>query len=169
MRRKLIFGAVALVLAIAVLVVTSGTADTTTSLSVRITLDKTTVPAGTRLRGVAYITNSSNRSVLVPSCTKGGLLAVGIQNKTIPWQLAIAGVGCTMNYHVPPGTMRIAFEAFTTYDSCVRQASNAVGSEPLCVDQRPPPLPKGKYYTVVGMLGLPPGTTLSSPLTVNLT
>jgi hypothetical protein len=169
MRRNLVFAAVAVVLVIAVLVAASGTADTSSSLSVRITLDKTTVPAGTRLDGVAYITNSSDRSVLVPSCNKGGLLAVGIQNKTIPWQLAIAGVGCTTNYHVPPGTMRIAFQVFTTYDSCVRQASNAVGSEPLCVDQRPPPLPTGKYYTVVGMLGLPPGTKLSPPLSVNLT
>jgi len=165
----LVFGAVAVVLVIAVLVVTSGTADTTSSLSIRITLDKATVTAGVNLRGVAYITNSSDQSVLVPSCNKGGLLAVGIQNKTIPWQLAIAGVGCTMNYHVPPGTMRIAFEAFTTYDTCAPQSSDSNGSSPLCVDQRPPPLPKGTYHTVVGMLGLPPGTKLSSPLTVNLT
>ena len=165
----LIFGAVAVVLVIGVLVVTSGTADTRSSLSVRITLDKTTVRAGTYLHGVAYITNSSNQSLLVPSCNKGGLLAVGIQNKAIPWQLAIAGVGCITKYHVPPGTMRIAFEAPTTYDSCAGNAGDSISSEPLCVHRLPPPLPKGKYYTVVGMLGLPPGTTLSSPLTVNLT
>jgi hypothetical protein len=168
MRRMLIFGAVAVVLVIAVLVVTSGTADTRSSFSVRITLDNTRVRAGTYLHGVAYVTNSSNQPLLVPSCNKGGLLAVGIQNKAIPWQLAIAGTGCTAKYYVPPGTMRIAFEAPTTYDSCVRQASDAVGNEPLCVHQLPPPLPKGKYYTVVGMLGLPPGTSLATPLTVIL-
>lgn len=169
MRRVLIFGVVAVVLVIGVLVVTSGTADTTSSLSVRITLDKTTVPAGANLYGMAYITNSSNQALLVPSCNKGGLLAVGIQNKSFTWQMFVAGVGCAMTYRVPPGTMRFAIEALTTYGSCVPKASDSDGSSPLCVDHRPPPLPKGTYYTVVGMLGLPPGTKLSHPLTVHLT
>jgi hypothetical protein len=164
-----IVGTVVVVLIIALLVVTSGTADTKSSLSVRITLDHTTVRAGTDLHGVAYITNSSSRPLLVPSCTKSGLVDVGIENKTFTWQLVVGGVGCAENYHVPPGTLRVHFEVLTTYDTCVPKASDSDASSPICIDHRPPPLPKGKYHTVIAMLGLPPGTTLSHPLTVHLT
>lgn len=132
-------------------------------ISIRITLDKWEVKAGTSIHGVAILTNSAPQSVLVESCVIDGWLFIGVTNSNIPYNPAVATVGCPPSVRLKPGANRFRITVMTTYQEC------GSSTTPRCPKVGMPALPRGTYHVAVETLGLSLPTLTFAHLRVTLT
>jgi hypothetical protein len=140
------------------------------ALTVRITLDHTTVARGRRINGEATVTNSSGHPLTIIDCG-GTWLQVGLTNAKIPYEpgwLACRSVPGTV---LAPGVTHLHVVVQTTYQQCTPRASEATPDTPACgtgADSLMPSLPRGTYHTKVEMLS-PDGVRIPQPDTIRVT
>lgn len=141
-------------------------------LTVRIELDRTSVPAGTPITGTAIVTNNTGHPLLISDC-HGVWLQVGLASGAIPfvpgWLDCLSVPGTKM----PVGTMTMPITVATTYNACTSRAGSATADDPACIHGKHgaagmPPLPPGTYSTQAAIL-LPDGVPVSTPNTVDVT
>ena len=161
MRRRLlaVVSALATTFALSGAVVASAT--TKSPISIQIRLSKTNVVPGVPIRGTAILTNASRKAILVDSCASDGWLFVGLMNKSISFNPAVASVFCAPSIVLRPGANRFSIVLSTRYQNCV----------PTSAERCPPPpaLPKGRYRTSVVIIGLPKGTPAAPRPSVTVT
>jgi hypothetical protein len=147
-------------------------------VKVHLTLAAHRVVAGHPIEGTVVLTNISDREIAVNTCAIDGWLAVGLSGRDISPSFFHPAVGCDPSVRLAPGSHRFHVTVSTSYTTCTgaEPAGNAPSpSFPNCTvsngKQTPPPLPAGKYSTVVQLVGLdgetqPPNrvvVTLSAP------
>jgi hypothetical protein len=150
----------------------------TPPVKVHLTLAAHRVVAGHPIKGTVVLTNTADRAITVNTCALDGWLAVGLSGQTASQSFFHSAVGCKPSVTLAPGTRRVHIMVSTTYTTCTEAepAGNTPSSSfPNCTvsDGRPtsPPLPAGRYSTVVQLVGLdgetrPPNrivVTLSAP------
>ena len=146
----------------------AGAANMATSpVSIRLVVERTEVRAGTPIRGVAILTNSSKKSILVKACAADGWLFVGISSTTIIYNPAIATVACAASMRLKPGANRFKITVSTSYQVCSQVATKS--GVPRCIKSGMPPLPDGRYLTTVEILGLPSHTPHPTSIAITLT
>jgi hypothetical protein len=122
-------------------------------------LNVATSRAGHPIHGTAILTNASSKTILVEACAEDGWLFVGLANKNVPYDPAVATVACNATIKLKPGANRFAIAVSTDYDVCTNS-----GGVPACGR-----LPSGTYHVAVTTLGLPKGTTFGAHIRVTLT
>ncbi len=140
-------------------------AQTASPISIHVILYQSSVTAGTTIRGLATLTNSSPRPVIVQACAADGWLYVGLMNSRITYSVSRSTTKCAATVRLKPGVNRFALTVSTSYSACVRTKNSFV---PRCTKNGPPPLPKGHYTTSVITIGLPTGTRNPPPIAVTV-
>jgi hypothetical protein len=142
---------------------TPATAQTAAAhpVKVHLTLAEHRVVAGHPIKGTMLLTNTSDRAIIVNTCAIDGWLAVGLSGHGISPSFFHPAVGCDPSVRLAPGTTRARVTVVTTYTTCSQSepGGNAPSpSSPNCTvsngKQVPPPLPAGRYSTVVQLVGL---------------
>jgi hypothetical protein len=131
------------------------------SVTIRIELDRTRVPAGTTIKGVAVVTNTTHHGVSLETCAANPWLAVGLTDSKVVYVPASGLVGCSKKLILAPGSRRFPISVITTYDDCAQTTAPSAVAEPLCLESLGsstrnimPPLPTGRYSTKVLTVGL---------------
>lgn len=144
-------------------------------VEVHLTLTAHRVVAGHPIKGTVVLTNTSDRVLTVNTCAVNGWLAVGLSGHGAPQSFFHTAVGCQPSVRLQPGTHRFHVIVPTTYTTCAQAepAGNAPSpSFPNCTvsngKQIPPPLPAGKYSTVVQLVGLDGETRAPNKVVVTL-
>jgi hypothetical protein len=147
-------------------------------VTVHLTLATHRIVAGHPIKATVVLTNTADHGLTVNTCAIDGWLAVGLSGQTASQSFFHSAVGCKPSVRLAPGTRRFHVTVSTTYTTCTGAvpAGNApTSSFPDCTvsdgRQTPPPLPAGRYSTVVQLVGLdgetqPPNrivVTLSAP------
>jgi len=144
--------------------ISTSTRSTTTStpagrqapLRIRLLLDRTIVVAGTTIRGVALLTNTTHKTITVKACAADGWFEVGLSNARITFDgLLSPAVACAPSVKLVPGVNRVPFDVLTTYLGCTHVKALATSQQPVCTAAGTPPLPPGSYVTTVVTSGLP--------------
>jgi hypothetical protein len=140
---------------------------------VTISLDRTTVPAGTPIQGVATVDNRTGAPIAIPGGTCNGWLFVGISNARIFYSEFNGDVGCAA-FNVPVAVSRYPITIGTTYQTCTQTPAQATYTMPACLTHGGrvsiPPLPTGSYHSTVLITigrGLAP-ITVANTVTVTL-
>jgi len=128
-------------------------------VSIQVHLNVTTERGGRPIHGTAILTNASSKTILVEACASDGWLFVGLTNKQVSYDPAVAAVACNATIKLKPGANRFAIAVSTDYSVCYE-----IGGTPACGR-----LPSGTYHVAVTTLGLPKGTSYESHLRVTLT
>jgi hypothetical protein len=128
-------------------------------VSILVHLNATTARAGHPIHGTATLLNAGSKTILVEACAYDGWLFVGLTNKNVPYDPAVAAVACNATVKLKPGANRFAISVSTDYDVC-----SGNGGTPPCGR-----LPSGTYHVAVTTLGLPKGTSFGSHIRVTLT
>jgi hypothetical protein len=137
-------------------------------LNLRITLDHTTVKAGTSIKGEATFTNTTSEAITVETCAADGWLDVGLTGHGIVFAPADIQIACLPTVQIPPGTTNYPVTVSTSYAGCTPPGvSISRQTIPDCLPSEPPPLPVGTYRTEVVTTGLP--TDISGPNVINVT
>ena len=130
-------------------------------VKVHLTLTAHRVVAGHPIKGSVVLTNTSDHEITVHTCALDGWLAVGLSGHGTSPSFVHPLVGCNPSVRLAPGTHRFHVTVSTSYTTCTgaEPAGNAPSSSfPNCTvskgHQIPPPLPAGKYTTVVQFVGL---------------
>jgi streptogramin lyase len=137
----------------------AATASSKSPVSIRVHLNVTTVRGGRPIHGTAILTNASPKTILVEACAYDGWLFVGLTNKSVTFDPAVAAVACNATIKLKPGTNRFPIAVSTDYGVCYEN-----GGTPACGR-----LPSGTYHVAVVTQGLPKGTSFESHLRVTLT
>jgi hypothetical protein len=138
---------------------TSADAVKKSPVSIHVALDATTARAGHPIHGTVILTDTTSKTILVEACASDGWLFVGLANKNVPYDPAVATVACNATIKLRPGANRFPIVVLTDYDVC----SGNGGPTPCG------PLPQGTYHVAVEALGLPKGTSFGAHLRVTLT
>ena len=141
-------------------------------ITVRLELSRTSVTAGTPIKGVAVITNNTTRPITIRNeqCTVDWGLAVGLVNQRVSFYPGFAASACAgPEAQLEPGTSRYPFTILTTYLGCSPTAADTTDPHPIiCTPHGIPPLPVGHYTTKIVWLGFPKKTEFSPPTVVTL-
>jgi hypothetical protein len=133
-------------------------------VEVSLSLDHTTVVAGTPIHGEALLDNTTGKTVTVRSCPAGLFITVGL---TRTGYAPLTG-GCQVT-RLAPGVNRYPVTLATVATTCTRSAGQATRTMPRCTStDRPPPLAAGVYRTFTYVNGLPKGSRQGPPLRVTL-
>jgi len=135
-------------------------------LTVRIQLDRTEVPAGTPIHGVAIVTNNTTTSVPLAMCPSDWV-RVGLGNAKVRYDLDPPARRCDVkNGRLARGQHRVPITVETYYTDC--NGPHAPGGF-FCTAAGVPVLTAGRYHTNVLMTDLPVGTPTPAPVWVTLT
>ena len=144
-------------------------------IKVHLTLAAHRVVAGHPIKGSMVLTNTSEREITVNTCALDGWLAVGLSGHGATPSFFHPAVRCNPSVRLAPGTHRFHVTVSTSYTTCTgaEPAGNTPSSSfPNCAvshgKQIPPPLPAGKYVTVVQLVGLGGETRLPNRVVVAL-
>jgi hypothetical protein len=133
----------------------------------RIHLDRTTVVAGSTIKGTLIVTNSARRVVdLAQGCRPSYVVA--LSSPTYAPQVAFASTCNHRPFVLHPGRTKLPVKVLTTYLECTESGGDAATSTvPPCTSTSPPPLRPGSYRTLLigNGLALPQPT----PVVVTLT
>jgi len=148
------------------------TSKPSASITVRLELSRTTVKAGTPIKGVAVITNNTTQPIRIKNyqCTVDGRLAVGLVNQHVSFYPGFAASACSgPEALLEPGSGRYQFTIYTTYLGCSPTAADSIEPNPIiCTPHGIPPLPVGHYTTKIVLLGFPKSTEFPPPTAVTL-
>lgn len=149
--------------------ITSSNAATKSPITIRVDLNVTTIRAGHSIHGTAFLTNSSSKSIPIQTWECSPWLFVGLANKDISYDPAVATVACSRTDILKPGKNRISITVMTVYQECAGGGPATKGGPPLCTKKGMPSLPKGSYHISVITNGMPTGTSYTSSIRVTLT
>ena len=130
--------------------------------------------AGHPIHGTLTVLNTTGAPVRV-SCGLSSWAAIGLRNRDVAFQATFDVPICASQAALKPGTTQFAISVPTTYGQCTESGSPVLGI-PRCVASRgkpsrrtPPPLPVGRYWTVVVLDGPTyQGFALSAPIPVTI-
>jgi hypothetical protein len=159
MRTRRLLLSVALLMVSVIAYTSAATASGKSPVSIRVHLNVTTVRGGRPIHGTAILTNASPKTILVEACAYDGWLFVGLTNKSVTFDPAVAAVACNATIKLKPGTNRFPIAVSTDYGVCYEN-----GGTPACGR-----LPSGTYQIAVTTQGLPKGTSFESHIRVTLT
>jgi hypothetical protein len=136
-----------------------------------IRLDQTTTRAGLPINGVAVVDNRGPAFAFPGG--QCGWLEVGLENQQLTFRAKFSHVGCG-SVQVPEGVSRYPISVSTTMSQCSPPGAPGASMATACSIGHMPPLPPGRYTTVVitGGPGYPreqPPITLANSVTVTLT
>ncbi len=133
----------------------------------RVELRKHQVIAGQSITGTLVVTSKVSVPInLTKRCEPGFQVVIG--NRSIRQQPAFAAVCTTHPLWINPGTNRFPLTVTTRYFECVQPGGSSATSIPACGPDGPPPLPPGRYHTILvgsGNLPLPEPPSVSVELT----
>lgn len=137
---------------------TIGLLPAASGLSDRLVLSRTTVPAGTPIKGTLVVTYQGSRALnLTRACQPQ--FAVTLTNGAVPPRVIFPAFCLNRPFWIRPGVNRLPFTLHTGFQSCAQNANSKPG-QPKCQPglMLMPPLPSGHYRAVlVGSgLALPP-------------
>jgi hypothetical protein len=139
-------------------------------LTDRLVLSRTRVAAGTPIAGVLVVTYRGDTPVnLNRGCRPQ--YAVALTRRGLPPRVGFPADCGVAPFIIKPGQNRLPVTVATTYSACTQAAGQATSAVPACGHGRQvmPPLPPGRYRTVLLSTGFPfpaPApvqVTLSSP------
>jgi hypothetical protein len=172
MALRIVSAAVALGLTVGYPTSVGASSDHTSSISIRVSLDRTEVIAGRPIQVVVLITNSSKRPVVIQECGPVGWITIGIGNRRVPFLHVVPTSLCFGSFALKPGVTRFRVSVGTTYVVCSQVSPSRSPGEPVCLHPTShpemPPLPRGKYHTVFLAPGLPRGTATPAQIDVTL-
>lgn len=146
---------------------TLGLLPASPQLTDRLVLSRTSVTAGTALKGTLVVTNHGPAVNLTHGCRPA--YAVVLTSHRFPPRAAFSSDCSVRPFVIEPGVNRYAVTVLTSYQSCATGPKQATRSVPACLSgHRMPPLPEGRYHAVLvgsGNLRLPP----PAPVAVTLT
>jgi hypothetical protein len=123
----------------------------TTSLQARLSLDATAVRAGRPLHANLVLINNTGQPI--PYCN--GVANVGLAKPGLPFRPVEPASGCAVDHSptIPVGDSRWPVDVLTRFQTCTT-SSNPTPQTPQCVtgpngEVTIPPLPAGRYHTVV--------------------
>lgn len=135
----------------------------------RVVLTNHTVPAGTTIAGTLIVTNTSPNPInLTQSCEPN--YVVVIRNRLVNQEPAFTTSCSSQPLILHPGTSRFPISVTTTYFGCLQPGGSSVTPMPKCTTDGPPPLPSGRYTTVLygsGDLALPQPPPVNVTLTAH--
>jgi hypothetical protein len=102
-------------------------------ITIRITLDRTRVVAGTSIKGTAVLTNTTSKAMLVQQCAADGWLAVGLVSKAIGFNPVWSEIACPPSLLLAPGPNRFPVKVITTYGSCLQPGGQSTTFVPKCL------------------------------------
>jgi hypothetical protein len=144
-------------------------------VQVHLTLVAHRVVAGHPIRGTVVLTNTSDRTITVNTCAIDGWLAVGLSGHGMSPSFFHPAVRCDPTVRLTPGTSRVHVTVATRYPMCSQSEPGGnvpSPSSPNCTvsngNQVPPPLPAGRYSTVVQLVGLDGETQPANRVVVSL-
>ena len=156
---------------------TAAAADTAPAppVKVHLTLSAHHAVAGDPIKGTVTLTNTSDHEITVNTCALDGWLAVGLRGRGTSPSFFHPAVGCDPSVRLTPGTHHFHVTVLTTYTTCTGASpagSTPSPSNPNCIvsngKQGPPPLPAGRYSTVVQLVGLNAETQTPNRVVVTL-
>jgi hypothetical protein len=134
----------------------ASSATTKSPLSIRVDLTTTSIRAGHTVYGVALVTNSSSKSIRVQTWECDQWLLVGLANKDVPYDPAVAISACSDAIILEPGVNRVPITVSTMYQECAGGPPTGKKIDiPWCPKTGMPALPKGTYHVVVITNGIP--------------
>jgi hypothetical protein len=148
--------------------VVSASAATKTPVSIRVTLNTTTVHAGHVIHGTAILTNASSKSILVQTWECDQWLFVGLANNQITYDPAVPTSACAHSITLKPGPNRVPITVSTKYQVCGGGTQKGTIAVPHCTKSGMPALPKGTYRVVVITNGEPTLTPYASRVRITL-
>lgn len=145
-------------------------AHTSKPIEVALILGAIDVRAGDLIRATLVLTNTTQRSEILPC---GLWYRVGLTSPNVPFHPIFPAQGCLGDSVLRPGSSRLQTTILTTYEVCAGAGSTG-STTPKCIPgrtgapSRMPPLPMGKYQTVVVTRGQDYGIQLPPAMTVTL-
>jgi hypothetical protein len=157
------------VLATLAIIATASTSSATikTPVSVQVQLNTTTIRAGHSIHGTAILTNASSTSIFVQGWDCGKWLFIGLANKNVAYDPAVATSACSNSVTLKPGANRVPITVSTQYQVCAG-AGPGTREVPRCTKVGMPALPKGTYHVVVITNGLSEFASYSAQLRVTI-
>jgi hypothetical protein len=137
-------------------------------IQVRVALHHTRVVAGSPIKGTVVLTNTTSRKITVESCARNGWLQVGLRGRGYAYQAISTLIACPPSIRLAPGANRFPVTVLTTYEGCLQAGGKSVTSLPPCRSTGPPPLPAGRYFSTVFIMGLAHITKAPRDVTVTL-
>ena len=135
-------------------------------ITVRLSLQRTSVSPGTPIQATVIFVNSAHRAVTVETCARNGWLFVGLTSARIKFTAISTLVACAPTVHLRPGATRFAVTVRTSYSQCGGRPRSI--TNPPCTPDGMPSLPAGRYHTDVQINGVPTGTTMPPWIWVTL-
>jgi len=136
-------------------------------LSDRVELRTRHVRAGQSMTGTLVITSTASGPInLTKQCEPS--LQVVIGNRSVRQQPAFDAMCTNHPLRIYPGTNRFPITVTTRYFACTQPGGSSAPSLPACGADGPPPLPPGRYRTILvgsGNLPLPEPPSVSVELT----
>ena len=127
-------------------------------IQVRLSIAYYNAVAGQPIQGTLAIINTTGTSVPI-SCGLSSWLTIGLQNGEVAFHAAFNLPVCMSQAVLKPGTTKLPISIPTTYSQCT-ESGPAATRAPRCVQSpgKPhsgslPPLPAGRYRTVVVLDG----------------
>jgi len=152
-----------LLMALSIFAVSSFTAEAAAEewashpVTVRVTLRQHRVIAGTPIKGIVVLTNTTASPITVDTCAANGWLAVGLSGRVDSHPFLHTLIRCTPTVRLARGANRFPVVVITTYAGCTQPepaGSSPTLTMPTCTVAGPPPLPAGTYSTKVDVVGL---------------
>jgi hypothetical protein len=136
-------------------------------VAVRVNLTHHRAVAGDPIAATVVLTNTTEHRIVVNQCAINGWLAVGLENKVIPYDAYFSEVECAPTVYLRPGPNRFHVTVSTRYPGCTTNIHQVLPqSMPSCTASgASPALPAGRYSTTVDIMGL----TTQTPRRVNVT
>jgi hypothetical protein len=107
-------------------------------ITARLVLPTTTMEAGSEMSAMVVVHNATGGDVTVTGCLN--LFAVALGNAKVDPQELLAWPMCAQAITIPAGTTRYPVTVAARYVACFGSSR-----PPICVGDRPPPLPPGTY------------------------
>jgi hypothetical protein len=126
--------------------------------------------AGDPIGAIVILNNTTKHRIVVNQCAINGWLAVGLENKVIPYDAAFSEVGCAPTVSLRPGVNRFHVNISTKYGACTTNTHQVLPPSipPCSAAGALPALPAGRYSTTVDIMGLRNLTQTPRPVSVTL-
>jgi hypothetical protein len=139
-----------------------------TPIKVRVAVQHSRVVAGQPMKATVVLTNTTSREITVESCTQNDWLQVGLKGRGYTYQASSTLIACAPSIRLAPGTNPFPVSVLTTYERCLQPGGESLTWLPPCTSTGPPPLPAGRYSTIVFIIGLQHWTEDSRSISVIL-
>jgi hypothetical protein len=137
-------------------------------IKVQVSLDQSRALAGQPIKGTVVLTNATSRPITVETCARNGWLQVGLKGQGYTYEATSTLVACPPSIRLAPGANHFRVTVLTNYEGCLQRGGESLTSLPSCTSTGPPPLPAGRYSTIVSVMGLAQTTQPSHGETVTL-